>query len=244
MVTLQQEVDNDGEAIEGSYTATVRSSDSDYAASVYPRSWFARFRSGVNGIFHITNGNKYRFSEGGKEKLYDAIDTLNKIQKAFSAQGAINIHGKLLDRNNEDGFREIEYEFIKALNTLGISITKEALEYYLQESFGRDVPIRRAFGILISRKQQDTSFDKFLDELKDLKSRIKDNGDNSVLSQDRDEEIVGFGRKATKTKRSGSYIYSASGFVNWIARAVSRYNKAAVEIMTNGPEGTKRYMLA
>jgi hypothetical protein len=83
-----------------------------------------------------------------------------------------------------------------------------------------------------------------LDDIKDLKSRIKDNGDNSVLSQDRDEEVVGFGRNATKTKRSGSYIYSASGFVNWMARAVSRYNKAAVEIMTNGPEGTKRYMLA
>ena len=244
MVTLQQELDEDGEAIEGSYTATVRSSDSDYAASVYPRSWFARFRSGVNGIFHITNGNKYRFSEGGKEKLYDAIDTLNKVQKAFSAQGAINIHDRVLDKNDEDGFREIEYEFIKALNTLGINITKEALEYYLQESFGRDISVRRAFGILISRKEQDTSFSKFLDDIKDLKSRIKDGGDNSVLSQDRDEEVTGFGRNATKTKRSGSYIYSASGFVNWMARAVSRYNKAAVEIMTNGPEGTKRYMLA
>lgn len=244
MVTLQQEVDEDGEAIDGAYTAVVRSSDSDYAASVYPRSWFARLRSGASGIFRITNEGKYTFAQNGKETFYDTINTLNKIRLAFQSSGVVSIHGKNVDKNTDEGFRTIEFEFIKALNTLGIDITKEALEYYLQEQFGRDLTIRQAFGQLISRKAEDTSFSKFMDALADLKARVTERGENVVLTQDRDEEVIGYGRNAQKIKRSGSYIYSQNGFVKWLARAVSRYNKTASEIMTNGPEGTKRYTLA
>ena len=244
MVTLQQETDADGETIDGKYTAVVRSSDSDYAASVYPNSWFARLRSGVSGIFRVTTGGNYTFTSTGKNILSDAINTLHKVKLAFNSTGFAKIHGKDIDKNTDEGFRTIEYEFIKALNTLGIDITKEALEYYLQEQFGRDLSIRQAFGQLISRKEQDTSFDKFLDDIDDLKSRLTERGENSVLTQDRDEEITGTGRNLKKTKRSGSYIYSRNGFVKWMSRAVSRYNKTASEIMTNGPEGTKRYTLS
>ena len=244
MVTLQQEIDSDGDPIEGSYTAVVRSSDSDYAASVYPTSWFARLRSGVSGIFKITNGGKYTYTENGKKLFSDAVSTLKRIHTIFQTTGVAKLNGKDVDKNTEDGFRTIESEFIKSLNTLGIDITREALEYYLQESFGRDLSIRQAFGKLISRKEQDTSFAKFLEDIEDLKSRVTERGENSVLTQDRDEETVGFGRQAKKIRRSGSYIYSQNGFVKWVSRAVSRYNKVASEIMTNGPEGTKRYMLA
>ena len=244
MVTLQQEVDNDGEAIDGSYTPIVRSSDSDYAASVYPGTWFARLRGGISGIFKVTTSGRYTFTSEGKQLLSDAINTLHKVKLAFSSTGLAKIHGKELDKNTDEGFRAIEFEFIKALNTLGIDITKEALEYYLQEQFGRDLTIRQAFGQLISRKEQDTSFQKFLDDMDDFKSRVTERGENSVLTQDRDEETTGFGRNLKKTKRSGNYIYSKNGFVKWMSRAVSRYNKTASEIMTNGPEGTKRYTLA
>jgi len=158
MVTLQQEVDNDGEAIDGSYTPIVRSSDSDYAASVYPGTWFARLRGGISGIFKVTTSGRYTFTSEGKQLLSDAINTLHKVKLAFSSTGLAKIHGKELDKNTDEGFRAIEFEFIKALNTLGIDITKEALEYYLQEQFGRDLTIRQAFGQLISRKEQDTSF--------------------------------------------------------------------------------------
>ena len=244
MVTLQQEVDSDGDPVEGSYTATVRSSDSDYAASVYPASWFARLRGGVSGIFKIATNGTYTYAEGGKKLLSDAISTLKKVHTIFQTTGMINLNGKVVDKNTEDGFRFIESEFINALNTLGIDITREALEYYLQETFGNELSIRQSFGMLISRKEQDTSFAKFVEDIDDLKNRVTDRGENSVLSQDTDEETVGFGRNAKKTRRSGSYIYSQNGFVKWMSRAVSRYNKAASEIMTNGPEGTKRYILA
>jgi len=73
---------------------------------------------------------------------------------------------------------------------------------------------------------------------------LTEKGNNTILTQDTDEETVGYGRNAKKVRRSGTYIYSQNGFVKWLSRAVSRYNKAASEIMTNGPEGTKRYMLA
>lgn len=244
MVTLQQETDADGEVVDGSYTAVVRSSDSDYAASVYPKSWFARLRSGVSGIFQISNSGKYTFAAGGKEIFYDAISTLHKIQTIFLSSGIAKLHNKDIDKNTDEGFRSIEFEFIKALNVLGIDITKEALEYYLQETFGRDVTIRQAFGRLITRKEQDTSFAKFLDAIDDLKSRVTERGENAVLTQDKDEEIVKTGSRVQKTKRSGNYIYSQNAFVKWMSRAVSRYNKVASEIMTNGPEGTKRYTLA
>ena len=244
MVTLQQEIDDEGEAIEGAYTAVVRSSDSDYAASVYPRAWFARLRGGISGIFRVTPQGKYTFTENGKQTFYGAINTLKKIQTIFKSIGTIDLNNKKVDKNTDEGFRYIESEFIKALNTLGIDITKESLEYYLQEQFGRDLTIRQSFGILISRKEQDTSFSKFIEALDDLKQRVTERGENSVLTQDQDEEIVGFGRNAQKLKRSGSYIYSQNSFVKWLSRAVSRYNKVASEIMTNGPEGTKRYTLA
>lgn len=244
MVTLRQALDSDGEAIEGNYTAEVRSSDSDYAASVLPNAWFTRLRSGVSGIFKLTNAGKYTFETGGKELFYDSINTLKKIRTAFQSTGVIKIHDRDIDKNTDEGFRLLEYEFIKALNNLGIDITREALEYYLQEQFGRSLPIRRSFGQLISRKEKDTSFSKFIDALDYLKEGVTERGENSILTQDRDEQTIGFGRNAKRIKRSGSYIYSQNGFVKWMSRAASRYNKVASEIMTNGPENTKRYMLS
>lgn len=244
MVSLQQEIDSDGDPIDGSYTAVVRSSDSDYAASVYPASWFTRLRSGVSGIFRITNGAKYTFTDTGKTTLSNAISTLSRIHNIFQTSGVAKLNGKNVDKNTDDGFRTIENEFIKALNTLGIDITREALEYYLQEQFGRENTIRQSFGKLISRKETDTSFAKFVEDLQYLKTQLTEKGNNTILTQDTDEETVGYGRSAKKVRRSGTYIYSQNGFVKWLSRAVSRYNKAASEIMTNGPEGTKRYMLA
>lgn len=244
MVSLQQEKDDDGMPIQGKYIAKVVSSDSDYAASVFPKTWFAKLRTGATGVFRVTSSGKYTLTEDGKQILQDAVDTLRRVNKAFKSSDPIQIHGREVHIENDEDFRYIESEFIKALNTLGITISREAFEYYLLEQGGGDTSIKHLFSKLLATKNEKISFSKFLQEMGDFEKSITASGKNTALTLDKDERTTGYGRTKQVEKRSGNYIYSRSSFVNWAARAVSRYNKATSEIMTNGPEKTKRYMFA
>lgn len=245
-VVLKQEVDEKtGQPIDGQYYSEVRSTDSDYAASIYPNAWFTRLRGGISGVFRFSPSG-IKFENGGKELFQNAISTLNTIYLIFTKRGNFKLRGAVVDKNSDEGFRRIEFEFINALNVLGIDINLEALNYYLSEQFGQNVSIKKAFSQLITRESKDTSFQKFIEELKAFKSDVTEHGANKILTTDTEEtvsQVIG-GRRKQSVKRSGSYIYSKNAFVNWLARAVSKYNKNKYDVCTNGPEGSKQYMMA
>jgi hypothetical protein len=118
------ELDEDGDIIEGHFKPKVQSTDSDYASKIYPSLWFARFASGISGIFEIKNG-RYKFTNNGKEDFEDAVDTLKQIGIGVIKKGVVTVGKEKYSIQDENDFGQIIDMFIRALNTLGIDISRE-----------------------------------------------------------------------------------------------------------------------
>nr|DAI05380.1 MAG TPA: hypothetical protein [Crassvirales sp.] len=67
-VVFSQIHDEDGQPIDGKYTSSIRSSDSGYAASMFPKQWFTQFRTGVSGIFFLNKNGNFKFIKNGEEE--------------------------------------------------------------------------------------------------------------------------------------------------------------------------------
>jgi hypothetical protein len=80
-VKFSQRLDEEGEPLDGQYISEVRKTSDDYASRIFPIQWFERLRGGFSGIFRMTTGGKYTFTEDGKKKLDHAISTINTIYK-------------------------------------------------------------------------------------------------------------------------------------------------------------------
>jgi hypothetical protein len=78
--------------------------------------------------------------------------------------------------------------------------------------------------------------------------RLRDNastqGNNEILSLSRRADDSSRSRSGGGQKASGTNLYSDNSVVKWFAKSVSAYNKSTKELMTNGPENTKRYLMA
>ena len=78
-------LDEDGLPIEGVYRPVIRSSDSGYASSIFPRQWFTAFKFGSSDVFYLNKNGNFKFKEGGKEKLNEAITILKEIKDLYKA---------------------------------------------------------------------------------------------------------------------------------------------------------------
>lgn len=257
-VVFSQIHDEDGQPIDGKYTSSIRSSDSGYAASMFPKQWFTQFRTGVSGIFFLNKNGNFKFIKNGEEEtgktlLKEAQDTLGDIFKLYKTVSKTHkVAGRDVDKNSIGDFIYIESQFLRALNILGIDISKPALEMALREEFDTietGTSVQKAFGYMITSARQDLSFQKFIDTVIYNKSGnslcqvlLGKNQEtiNDVLMSSKRENLNG----KSKEYASGINIYSDNAFVKWCAQAVSRYNKTSTDLMTNGPEGTKNYTMA
>ena len=257
-VVFSQVHDEDGQPVDGKYTSNIKSSDSGYAASMFPKQWFAQFRTGVSGIFFMNKNGNIKFVKNGEQEtgrvlLKQAQDTLGEIYKLYTTVAKTHKIGERdVDKNSKDDFIYIEQQFINSLNILGIDIQKPALEMALREHFdtiGNGISIQKAFGYLITSAKQDLSFQKFIESVVWNKNEnslcqtlLKGNQEkiNDILMTGKKEVIEGRSREFA----SGTNIYSDNSFIKWCAQAVSRYNKTSTDLMTNGPEGTKNYTMA
>ena len=244
-VKFEQMLDEDGLPIEGVYRPVIRSSDSGYASSIFPRQWFTAFKFGSSDVFYLNKNGNFKFKEGGKEKLNEAITILKEIKDLYTKRstmlGGRKVNIKGFDTADSQDFIYIEGKFISALHTLGIDLSRNALESYLNEYFKtkeNGMLIYTAFSNMITSTQQDLSFSKFSQSMYDFSQRLQSTKTNDVLSISNREDSV------SKTKASGINIYSDNAFIKWCAQAQSRYNKLNGELMTNGPEGTKNYTIA
>lgn len=257
-VKFSQMVDENGQPIDGKYHSEIVSSDSGYAASVFPRQWFTQFRSGVSGVFYMNKNGNIKFVKNGEEEtgrkiLETARNTLGDIYKLYTgANGKRLVNGRGVDAVSTTDFIYIESQFIHSLNALGIDISKPALENYLRFYFKTDennITIQKAFSFLITRATQDLSFKKFMEAvvynkngktLCDILLGKNQDAINEALMSSKKEDLAG----KNKEYASGINIYADNAFVKWCAQAVSRYNKSTAELMTNGPENTKNYTMA
>lgn len=257
-VVFSQIHDEDGQPIDGKYTSSIKSSDSGYAASMFPKQWFTQFRTGVSGIFFLNKNGNFKFVKNGEEEtgkalLKQAQDTLGDIFKLYKTISKKHeVAGRAVDKNNQGDFIYIESQFLHALNILGIDISKPALEMALREEFDTietGTSVQKAFGNMITSARQDLSFQKFIETVVYNKSGsslcqvlLNKNQEtiNNTLMVSNKENLNG----KNKEYASGINIYSDNAFVKWCAQAVSRYNKTSTDLMTNGPEGTKNYTMA
>lgn len=257
-VSFEPVLDEDGQPIENKYTAKLRSSDSGYAAKVFPTSWFVAFRSGVSGVFFMNKNGNIKFvkngtNETGRALLETARNTLGSIYRLYKGiNNNKSVNGRSVNTKSASDFIYIEQQFINSLNTLGIDISREALDNYLRIYFNTEekgISLQDAFGYLITTVSQDLSFQKFIDTvifnkkgntLCDILLGKNQDAINEILTSNKKENLEG----KHKEYASGSKIYEDNAFVKWCAQAVSTYNKSTKELMTNGPENTKQYTMA
>lgn len=244
-VKFEQMLDDDGLPIEGVYKPTIKSSDSGYASSIFPRQWFTAFKFGSSDVFYLNKNGNFKFKDGGKERLKNAVSILKGIKDLYTKKSTIldgrRVNIKGFDSGSSQDFIYIEGKLIEALHTLGIDISRNALESYLNEYFKtkeNGMSIYTAFSNMITSTQTDLSFSKFVDTIYDFSQRLQSTKTNDVLSISNREDTI------SNTKASGINIYSDNAFIKWCAQAQSRYNKLNGELMTNGPEGTKNYTIA
>jgi hypothetical protein len=244
-VKFSQRLDEEGEPLEGQYITEVRKTSDDYASKIFPAQWFERLRGGFSGIFKMTTGGKYTFTDDGKQKFDKAIKTINTIYKIVRENRRLKINDVEYDRAKQDDFLKLENLYISALNDLGIDITREAFEYGLREKFGRKEPLSIQMGKFFGLAEPNgISYKKFEEMLKRLQENATATGKNEILSLSRRADDSTRGRFDKGQEASGVNLYSDNSVVKWFAKAVSAYDKSTKELMTNGPENTKRYLMA
>ena len=244
-VKFSQRLDEEGEPLDGQYISEVRKTSDDYASRIFPIQWFERLRGGFSGIFRMTTGGKYTFTEDGKKKLDHAISTINTIYKIVRENKKIKLDGVQYDKARQDDFLKIENAYINALNDLGIDITREAFEFGLRERFGRKEPLSIQMGKFFGLADPNgVSYKKFTKMIKRLQKNATESGKNEILSLSQRADDSGRGRFDKGQEASGTNLYSDNSVVKWFAKSVSAYNKSTKELMTNGPENTKRYLMA
>lgn len=244
-VKFSQRLDEEGEPLEGQYITEVRKTSDDYASKIFPAQWFERLRGGFSGIFKMTTGGKYTFTDDGKQKFDKAIKTINTIYKIVRENRRLKINDVEYDRAKQDDFLKLENLYISALNDLGIDITREAFEYGLREKFGRKEPLSIQMGKFFGLAEpMGVSYKKFEEMLKRLQDNATATGKNEILSLSRRADDSTRGRFDNGQEASGVNLYSDNSVVKWFAKAVSAYDKSTKELMTNGPENTKRYLMA
>lgn len=244
-VKFSQRLDEEGEPLDGQYISEVRKTSDDYASRIFPIQWFERLRGGFSGIFRMTTGGKYTFTEDGKKKLDHAISTINTIYKIVRENKKIKLDGVQYDKARQDDFLKIENAYISALNDLGIDITREAFEFGLRERFGRKEPLSIQMGKFFGLADPNgVSYKKFTEMIERLQKNATESGKNEILSLSQRADDSGRGRFDKGQEASGTNLYSDNSVVKWFAKSVSAYNKSTKELMTNGPENTKRYLMA
>lgn len=244
-VKFSQRLDEEGEPIDGQYISEVRKTSDDYASRIFPIQWFERLRGGFSGIFRMTTGGKYTFTEDGKKKLDRAIRTINTIYKIVRENKKIKLDDVQYDKARQDDFLKIENAYISALNDLGIDITREAFEFGLRERFGRKEPLSIQMGKFFGLADPNgVSYKKFTEMIERLQKNATESGKNEILSLSQRADDSGRGRFDKGQEASGTNLYSDNSVVKWFAKSVSAYNKSTKELMTNGPENTKRYLMA
>ena len=194
----------------------MQDSDSDFAASALPKMWSKMLVSGASGIFKVfrdTNGSLL-FNEDKEVFRRMAVSMYNLTQALFNSK--VKINGKLL--TDASNFEDVKQQFIQKLNKLGITITKDVLDYMLFHKYGSSGIL--GMQSLVAENRQ-SSFKAFVTLLGNMV-----NPATGEISTDIDN------------------IFTKSGFVKELAKWQYRYNKTREQLMVIAAGGNKNYMIS
>lgn len=226
----------------GRYSYTTDSTNTDQSMQAYPHIWFDSLRSNWGGIFSADNNGQ---PVALKTSVFeDAAVFLRMLRGAVSAEaGKINRHnipinGKYYDILDAEGFDEIETAFVKTLNSVGVEITKQSLNYMLLQKYQYIDNISKAFEEMLTSRSVD-SISPFIDSdtgVLDKLQKALNSGNLSIFMND----VKG----TNDLSASGSFLYGQNGFLKDLAAWDGKYRLASQETMTLGPDNTKMYTYA
>ena len=237
----------------GRYSYEAQTMGQDYDTQSYPRMWFNQMRSGFGGVFTTIDGNiQIAKKENGDNitTFKDAADLLRNIRTAVSSEsGKINIHSipirnRYKDLYNEDDFSDIEVEFVKALNSIGIQIDVSSLNYMLLLKYpNMDLP--DAFKEMFLSTGIDS-----IEPLIHQKTGILDQLQDAIDKQNYELFFVDRASRIDPIKpedsinASGFNLYGESGFLLDLAKWQGQFRLVNRDAMQIGPNNTKLYTYA
>ena len=172
--------------------------------------------SGASGIFKVfrdTNGSLL-FNEDNQVFRRMAVSMFNLTQALFNSK--VKINGKLL--TDASNFENVKQQFVQKLNKLGITITKDVLDYMLFHKYGSSGIL--GMQSLVAENRQ-SSFKAFVTLLGNMV-----NPATGEISPDIDN------------------IFTKSGFVKELAKWQYKYNKTREQLMVIAAGGNKNYMIS
>ena len=195
----------------------------------------------------MTPEGEYEYTKEGEKILNNAVSVIHNVYNTIrNARDVVEINGKKYNKAKESDVLALENMYISALNDLGIDISREAFEYALHKKYGNGRKISLCLLDFFGEANANgLSYKTFLQKIDLLKENAVKKG-GQILSKNLPEIKE---QKRGKWSRpgqnpSGQNIYSENSVIKWFASATSAYNKSTKELMTNGPDNTKRYLMA
>lgn len=236
-------ITEDGEIEGGKHIYANMSTNTERDSGLYPIMWFNELRSFEFDLLETDdNGTKINKKSNNVNVFANAKKVLQQMQSQLAPNNRRKMNlgtGRAYNFDDNEDFDKVETIFINALNSVGIQIDKQALNYYFTIN-NPDVSLQESF-LQIFTTNEDASIQPFikdggvLDKLQDAVN----NNEPEMFTDDVDTKANN--KAKIKAKRLGSYMYSMNGFVISMAQATSKYNSFYKENMVLGPENTKMY---
>lgn len=247
------ELSNNGRPT-GRFSYEVQSTSQDYDTQVYPKMWFNAIRSGFGGVFKVDeNGNISVAVDdyGNKTDVFGkAAAVLRNIRTAVSSDrgkinvNAIPVNGQYKKLYDEDDFSEIEIAFVKALNSIGIQIDVQSLNYMLLLKYpGIELP--DAFRQIFTSTSIDSIeplIKKDTGVLDSLQSALN-SGKVDLFFVDK-ASVTDPKKPENNVAASGFNMYGENGFLLDLAKWQGQFRLANRDAMQIGPNNTKLYTYA
>lgn len=238
-------ITEDGEIEGGKHIYSNMSTNTERDSGIYPIMWFNELRSfdfdliSTEGDFKINSQSKnLKVFEKARQKLL-----LMQSELAPNKRLRMNLGtGRFYNFENNEDFDKIETIFINALNSVGIQIDKQSLNYYFT-TINPNYSLQESF-MQIFTTNEERSIDPFIKKGGILDRLQEAVNNNKIEMFTEDVDIKANPKTNQEAKRLGAYMYSLNGFVISMAQAQSKYNTFYKEAMVVGPENTKMYTFA
>ena len=226
-------VDENGRNL-GGHTYDVSSTNSEQAQKNYPHQWF--------GIIKALYGQVFTGQDKSEVKVFgEAKDFLTSLMTQLSAQHLmpITLPGRKgsFDISNIEHFDLVCHDFVACLNSIGIMIDRQMLNYMLMQKYPNIKEPYMALKMMFQSRDVDSIYPLI------QKDGVLDKLQNAMNSRDYGLFLNDYAKRKDR-EDSGSFLYANNGFVKSMALWYGRYRAASQDMMVLGPENTKMYMFA
>ena len=218
----------------GGHTYNVSSTNSEQAQKNYPHQWFGIIKALYGQVF--TGQDKQEVKVFGEAKSF-LISLMTQLSTDRITPITIPGRKGRFDISNIEHFDLVCHDLVSCLNSIGIMIDRQMLNYMLMQKYPNIKEPHVALKMMFQSRDVDSIYpliqkDGILDKLQNA----MDNRNYGVFLNDY--------AKRKDREDSGSFLYANNGFVKSIALWYGRYRASSQDMMVLGPENTKMYMFA